>query len=214
MATTRAVSHTGSQPKADGSGSDPHQTLEQASSWVIRFASLIRSGDVLDLACGSGRHARLLASLGHCVVALDRDAAALQRCVGEGIETLQCDLESGDAAAVWPFPAERFSGIVVTNYLHRPLFPALFNAIAPSGFLIYETFAAGNARFGKPSRPEFLLQPGELLEQARQHADLGIHVLAYEDGYVALPKPAMIQRICVVRHGAVEPDHTLFALGA
>lgn len=213
MATTSAVLHTSSQPQANASGSDPHHALEQASSWVIRFASLIRAGDVLDLACGSGRHARLMASLGHGVVALDRDAVALQRCAGEGIETLQCDLESGDVAAAWPFPDERFSGIVVTNYLHRPLFPFLFNAMAPSGILIYETFAAGNARFGKPSRPEFLLQPGELLEQARQHADLGIHVLAYEDGYVALPKPAMIQRICVVRSGASESDDTLFALG-
>jgi SAM-dependent methyltransferase len=203
---------TSGQQQGNPGGDCPHRTLEQVSSWVIRFASLIPAGDVLDLACGSGRHARLLASLGHRVVALDRDAAALQRCEGEGIETLQCDLESGEAAAAWPFPTERFSGIVVTNYLHRPLFPFLFKAMAPSGILIYETFAAGNARFGKPSRPEFLLQPGELPEQVRQHAGPGIQVLAYEEGYVALPKPAMIQRICV-RRDAIEWDNTWFALG-
>jgi SAM-dependent methyltransferase len=187
--------------------------VEQASPWVLRFASLIHAGEVLDLACGGGRHARLLASLGHRVVAVDRDLAALERCAGEGIETLQCDLESGDAAAAWPFSAERFNGIVVTNYLHRPLFPFLFQALAPSGILIYETFADGNARFGKPARPDFLLRPGELLEQARAHADPGIQVIAYEDGYVDAPKPAMIQRICLACRTVGKSDDTLFALG-
>ncbi|MDB5824118.1 MAG: SAM-dependent methyltransferase [Herminiimonas sp.] len=206
--------------EAEAGGSNPQSiakhtqhAVEQASSWVLRFASLIPSGDVLDLACGGGRHARLLASLGHHVVAVDRDAAALERCKGQGIETMLCDLEGADAAAAWPFPPERFSGIVVTNYLHRPLFPFLFQALAPSGILIVETFADGNARFGKPSRPDFLLQPGELLQQAARHADLGIRVIAYEDGYVAAPRPAMIQRICLARVAAGEQQGTLFALG-
>lgn len=190
-----------------------HHTLDQPSAWVARFAPLIRRGEVLDLACGGGRHARLLAALGHRVVALDRDAAALQRCEGERIETLLCDLEIGDPASSWPFEAERFGAIVVTNYLHRPLFPFLFQALAPSGVLIYETFAAGNGRFGKPSSPAFLLRPGELLEQAQAYRAEGIRVIAYEDGYVALPRPAMIQRICAVKVDGVAPDETLYALG-
>jgi SAM-dependent methyltransferase len=205
---------SGGPPQPGSSGGDAHHTVEQASPWVLRFASLIPSGEVLDLACGGGRHARLLASLGHRVMALDRDAAALQRCKGEGIETLQRDLESGDAAADWPFPAERFSGIVVTNYLHRPLFPFLFKSLAPSGILIMETFAEGNARFGKPSRPAFLLRPGELLKQAAQHADLGVHVIAFEEGYIASPRPAMVQRICLARGGIGNGGDTLFALGS
>jgi SAM-dependent methyltransferase len=204
----------GGAPRLDASGGESHQPVEQVSPWVRRFASLIPLGDVLDLACGSGRHARLLASLGHSVVAVDRDPAALERCEGAGIETLQCDLESGDVAVAWPFLPERFLGIVVTNYLHRPLFPLLFQALAPSGILLYETFANGNARFGKPSRAAFLLQRGELLEQARLHADLGVQVIAYEDGYVDLPRPAMIQRICLARRGADGRDDTLFALGS
>jgi SAM-dependent methyltransferase len=204
---------SGSRRPAESNESSSHRSVEQASPWVRRFAPLVRGGEVLDLACGGGRHARLFASLGHHVVAVDRDLAALEQCAGEGIETLQCDLESGDAAAAWPFAPARFGGVVVTNYLHRPLFPCLFQALAPSGILIYETFADGNARFGKPAKPDFLLQPGELLEQARVHSDLGIHVIAYEEGYVESPKPAMIQRICLARRTVGKSDETLFALG-
>ena len=174
-----------------------HLSQDRPSAWVARFAPLMPAGEVLDLACGGGRHARLLATLGHPVLALDRDPAALAAAAGPGIDTLQCDLEQGEPQAAWPFGAGRFSGIVVTNYLHRPLFPFLLAALADGGVLVYETFALGNERFGKPSNPNFLLRPGELLALA----DLGhaCRIVAFEDGEVVYPKPAMVQRICLVK---------------
>ncbi|MBC7859227.1 MAG: class I SAM-dependent methyltransferase [Burkholderiaceae bacterium] len=161
------------------------------SRWVERHARLIPAGPVLDLACGGGRHARHLAALGHPVLALDRDADALRRAQGPGIVTMQADLEAPDAH--WPFLPGRLAGVVVTNYLHRPLFDDIAAALAPHGVLIYETFAAGNERFGKPSNPAFLLAPGELLQVAARH---GLTVLAYEEGRVDGPRPAMLQRLC------------------
>jgi SAM-dependent methyltransferase len=162
-----------------------------ASPWVARFAPLVPSGEVLDLACGSGRHARLLAALGHPVLALDRDPAALAACTGPGITTLQHDLEAEGAA--WPFAPARFTGIVVTNYLHRPLLGQMLASLAPDGVLIYETFAQGNEAYGKPSNPAFLLAPAELLALAES---AGLHVIAYEDGVLERPRPARIQRLC------------------
>lgn len=167
------------------------------SDWVRRFAPLIPAGETLDLACGSGRHARLLAELGHPVLALDRDSEALAKTVGERISTLQADLEV--VGSVWPFVANRFAGIVVTNYLHRPLFPFILDSLAPQGVLIYETFALGNAQYGKPTNSDFLLVPGELLELMHIHRQFSMRVLAYEDGYASAPKPAMVQRICVIK---------------
>ena len=175
----------------------PHGAGDNPSAWVARWAGLIPAGETLDLACGGGRPARLLAARGHATVAVDRDPAALARAAGPGIATLQCDLE-GEGAA-WPFAPGRFAGIVVTNYLHRPLFAQLAAALAPGGILIYETFAQGNERFGKPSNPAFLLAPGELLEVARNH---GLTVLAYEDGRVDAPRPARVQRLCAAAPGA------------
>lgn len=171
-----------------------------AAPWVARFAPLIPAGEVLDLACGRGRHARLLAALGHSVLAVDRDAAALATMSATSIRTLQLDLESGmQEGADWPLQAGRFSGIVVTNYLHRPLLPQLFTSLAPNGVLIYETFAHGNQLYGKPSNPDFLLAPGELLQAVRQTRIDGLLVLAFEEGVVEHPKPAVVQRICAVR---------------
>jgi SAM-dependent methyltransferase len=166
---------------------------EAVSSWVARWAPLMPPGEVLDLACGGGRHARLLAGLKHAVIALDRDEQALAMAAGEGIATVRHDLEAPGAA--WPFAPGSLAGIVVTNYLHRPLFGQLAAALAPDGMLIYETFARGNEIFGKPSNPDFLLNPGELLDLA---AGGGLRVLAYEDGVVASPKPARVQRLCAV----------------
>lgn len=170
------------------------------SAWVARWAPLIPRAQAqsraLDLACGSGRHARLLARLGHAVIALDRDAQALAAAAGEGIATVQLDLEAPDAA--WPFAPGSLAGIVVTNYLHRPLFGRIAAALAPDGVLIYETFARGNEVFGKPSNPDFLLEPGELLELAGRG---GLRVLAYEDGVVDAPRPARVQRLCAVGAG-------------
>jgi SAM-dependent methyltransferase len=165
------------------------------SAWVGRFLPLVRrGGSVLDLACGYGRHARLLEAGGWRVTAVDRDTAALAALAGRaGIETLAADLEAGP----WPLAGRRFDAIVVTNYLHRPLFPVLADALAEGGVLLYETFMQGNARFGRPSNPDFLLRPGELLEAFGGR----LAVVAFEQGEVARPKPAVVQRLCAVRTG-------------
>lgn len=164
--------------------------LHEPSDWVRRWAHLVpRGADVLDLASGSGRHARFFAQLGHPVLAVDRDAAALGDLSGvAGVVTRQADLESEP----WPFAERRFGAVVVTNYLFRPLFAHLTAAVGADGVLIYETFAAGNERFGKPSNPDFLLQPGELLDRVRGR----LRIIAFEDVYVERPKPAMVQRLC------------------
>lgn len=164
---------------------------DQIAPWIGRYAGLIKAGEVLDLACGRGRHAHYLAALGHPVLALDRDAEALTHAAGPGIVTLQYDVEQ----APWPFAAGRFAGIVVSNYLHRPLMAALIASLAPDGILLYQTFSAGNGQFGKPSNPDFLLAPGELLTLATRH---GLSVLAFEDGAVSALRPAMLQRLCAL----------------
>jgi SAM-dependent methyltransferase len=143
---------------------------------------------VLDVACGAGRHARLFLQRNLEVVAVDRDPQDIP-----GARFLRADLEDGSP---WPLAGERFQGIVVTNYLYRPLFPVLADSLAEGGVLIYETFMAGNERFGRPSNPAFLLRPGELLE-----AFQGLAVKGFEEGEVTEPKPAMIQRLCAVRAG-------------
>jgi SAM-dependent methyltransferase len=167
-----------------------HVHDDAASSWVARFAPLAPGGEVLDLACGGGRHARHFAALGHPVLAVDRDGAALSAAAGPGITCLQTDLEGG---APWPFAPQRFAAIVVTNYLHRALWADLGASLRPDGIFIYETFSAGNENFGKPSNPAFLLAPGELLTVA---AGLGLAVIAFEDGRAGTPKAAMVQRLC------------------
>ena len=168
---------------------NPHQVLTP-SPWVGRFASLLDPGSrVLDLACGYGRHARYLAALGHRILAVDRDEAALAALSSiAGIDTQRADLEQ-DA---WPFGGTRFDAIVVTHYLHRPLFDPLLAALDPRGLLLYETFAHGNEVFGRPANPDFLLQPDELLERFGP----SLRVIAFEQGQVDQPFPAVIQRIC------------------
>ena len=165
--------------------------MDAASDWVRRWAPLAPPGEVLDLACGGGRHARHFAALGHPVLALDRDPAALAASAGQGITTFGFDLE--EPALEWPFASGCFSAIVVTNYLHRPLMARLLDSLAPDGLLIYETFAKGNEAYGKPSNPAFLLAAGELLAYA---AHAGLRTIAFEDGCLASPKPAMVQRLC------------------
>ncbi len=161
------------------------------SPWVARFAPLAKPGEALDLACGSGRHTRLLAAQGRQIVALDRNSELLAPLAAPNVTTLQHDLEA--EGAVWPFESGRFALIVVTNYLHRPLFAQLAASLRPDGILVYETFAQGNEVFGKPSNPDFLLAPGELLGLAREG---GLQVLAYEEGHVDRPHPAQVQRLC------------------
>ena len=183
-----------------------HRHASGASPWVTRFAALVPRGEVLDLAAGGGRHARLFAARGHAVLAVDRDAAALLALEQVGdprISTLQCDLEraaEGMPAAdfCWPFGAREFAAIVVTNYLHRPLLALLAGSLMPGGILLYETFAIGNERFGKPSNPAFLLATGELLAMAASSLPR-LQVIAFEDGYTAQPAPAMVQRLCARR---------------
>lgn len=164
------------------------------SFWVKRFAALIKTGGtVLDLACGSGRHARFLADLGYRVEAVDRNADALAGLSRDRpqVVTRVADLEGGP----WPYYGRVFDAIVVTNYLYRPLLPLLLNALEVDGVLIYETFMLGNERFGKPSNPAFLLRPGELLEVTRRH----LNVVAFEQGDTASPRPMKVQRLCATR---------------
>jgi len=167
----------------------PHEGLAEAP-WVARWLQLAtRDSSVLDVACGSGRHSRFAVGQGHRVVALDRDADALASfddlC---GVRTVQADIESAE----WPLVGQKFDVVIVTNYLHRPLFDVLLDSVAESGLLIYETFARGNERFGRPSNPAFLLESGELLDVVRP----ALRVLGYEDLFVETPKQAMVQRIC------------------
>ena len=160
------------------------------SAWVRRFLPLIQSGGrVLDLAAGGGRHTRRLLDMGFVVTAVDRDVTALQPLAGDDCEVRAIDLEIG---AGWPLGGF-YDGIVVTNYLHRPMFASIIAALAPGGVLIYETFAAGNERLGRPRNPDFLLRPGELIE-----AFARLTIVAFEQGEVAVPRPAVIQRIAAV----------------
>ena len=168
------------------------------SPWVRRFAGLVKPGGaVLDVACGSGRHLRWLVTQGFAVTGVDRDAAALDAIAAQcpAAELVTADIEAGP----WPLPGRRFDAVVVTNYLWRALLPQLRAALAPGGVLIYETFATGQQTVGKPSRPEFLLQPGELLQ-----AFAGLRVVAYEDGFEA-ETPRYVQRIVAV-HAQAGPD--------
>lgn len=163
---------------------------DHASAWVQRFAPLIRHGGrVLDLAAGSGRHARLLLDMGFAVTAVDRDTSGLRELAGGDCEVRAIDLES---TAPWPLGGG-WDGIVVTNYLYRPLLMPIAASLAASGVLIYETFAVGNERFGRPRNPDFLLIPGELLA-----VFAALTVVAFEQGEVALPRPAVIQRIAAI----------------
>lgn len=166
---------------------------EAPSPWVTRWAHLLPArARVLDLACGAGRHTRWLAQLGHQLTAVDRDASALI-----GLDTLArvlcADIENGP----WPLRDERFDAVVVTHYLWRPLWPHILASLAPGGVLLYETFAHGNAAVGKPSRPDFLLQPGELLRLCA-----GLRVVAFEDGFCEAPA-RYLQRIVAVREAPV-----------
>lgn len=167
---------------------------ESTSLWVERFLPLIAAGgSVLDLACGRGRHSLLLAAHGYRVEAVDRDAAALAEIAARapGVVTRMADLEGGP----WPYHGCAFDGIVVTNFLYRPLLPMLLNALDVNGVLIYETFMVGNERLGKPSNPAFLLRPGELLDVVRRK----LTVVAFEQGEIEQPRAAVVQRLCATR---------------
>jgi SAM-dependent methyltransferase len=168
----------------------PH-SASPPSVWVTRFLPLVRAkGRVLDVAAGGGRHTRLLLARGFSVRAIDRDTSALEALAGPACEVCECDLESGTPA---PFGSP-YDGVVVTNYLYRPLFPLLEGALAAGGVLIYETFALGNEKFALPRNPDFLLRHGELLT-----AFPALTVVAFEQGEVRRPRPSVVQRLAAVK---------------
>jgi SAM-dependent methyltransferase len=164
-----------------------HSSMAIPSAWVRRWAPLVsKGGAVLDVACGGGRHARFFAGLGHPVDAVDRDPEAIAAMAGvEGVTALCADIEDGP----WPYAGRHYAAVIVTNYLHRPLFPQLVAALAPGGVLIYETFTAGNETVGKPSRSDFLLRPAELLQVCKD-----LRVVAFEDGFLSEPA-RFVQRV-------------------
>jgi SAM-dependent methyltransferase len=167
---------------------------ENPSAWLQRWAHLIAPGStVLDVACGAGRHMRYLADLGHRVAGVDNNPEAVALAQAFGPVTC-ADIENG----TWPFAGHTYGCVIVTHYLWRPLLPTLVSCVAPGGVLIYETFAAGNESVGKPSRPDFLLQPGELLRVTE-----GLRTVAYEDGFEVSPD-RYVQRIVAVRSGPTE----------
>ena len=166
------------------------------SDWLQRWAHLLPAGGrVLDVACGRGRHLRWLAGRGFVLTGIDRDAAALAALqdLASEIERVEADIENQP----WPLPGRLFDAVLVNNYLWRPLWPQLLASLAPGGVLVYETFAAGNEALGKPSRPDFLLQPGELLQRCA-----GLHTVAYEDGFLDGP-PRFVQRVVARRLGTL-----------
>ena len=169
---------------------------EPASSWVKRWSHLVKpKGTILDVACGHGRHAYYFHQLNNPLILVDRSQAAMESIAIEAhfCEKVISDIENGP----WPFAGRQFDAVVVTNYLWRPLMPNLMASLAPGGVLIYETFAAGNETIGKPSRPDFLLQPGELLEICKD-----LRVVAFEDGFIndeGGHSARYVQRIAAVR---------------
>ncbi len=164
------------------------------SRWIARFAPLIPPGArVLDLACGQGRHSRFLAERLCDVVAIDRDGQALEALAGTPrVTTIAADLETGP----WPLSGQRFDAVIVANYLHRPLLSKLLDALAGDGTWLYETFAAGNEAYGRPSNPDHLLAAGELLSLHER-----LTIVAFEQGRVGGERPAVIQRIAAVGPG-------------
>jgi SAM-dependent methyltransferase len=175
-----------------------HPTAPAPSAWIRRFAGEVpRGGPVVDIACGGGRHGRLFLERGHPVVFADRDVSGVTDLAGHpGVEIIAADFEGGDA---WPLAGRHFAGVVVTNYLWRPILPRIIDLVGAGGLLLYETFALGNEAYGRPRNPDFLLRPGELFEAVRGK----LSVLAYEQCVVTDPRPAVIQHIAARR-----PDNT------
>lgn len=172
---------------------DPHGDMTP-SEWMVRFAPLIPVGGlVLDLACGAGRNGRYLRSLGFRLIMLEKNILGIiDMASDEHVEIVATDLEDGRP---WPLADRLFDCVVVTNYLHRPILHDIVRSVAPGGVLIYETFAQGNEKFGRPSNPAFLLRPEELLIAARPE----LRVVAFEDIEISTPRPAAVQRIAAVR---------------
>lgn len=181
----------------EGAGEDTAESRPSLtpSRWVVRFSHLVRpGGHVLDVAAGGGRHSQWFLSSERSVLALDRDLSALAWLRHPLLEKVEADLEGSE---VWPLGERTFDAVVVTNYLWRSIFDDLVAAVRHDGVLIYETFAEGNERYGRPRRPEFLLQPGELLAKVAPR----LEVVAYEHGYSDYPSDRVVQRICAIGRG-------------
>ena len=168
-------------------------SYSKPSEWVRKYAKLIsQGGAVLDLACGRGRHTRFLLERGIKVTALDYDISQLKDIPEtENLKTIEHDLEG---SSPWPFASQAFDGIVVANYLYRPLFSKILESLAPKGVLIYQTFAVGNEEYGRPRNPEYLLSNDELLKVFGKH----LHVVQYSHGFIKQPSPAIMQSICCI----------------
>jgi SAM-dependent methyltransferase len=175
----------------------------EPSAWITRFGLTVPAGaPVLDVACGDGRHTRWFVARGHPATAVDRDLSGVADLTGDpGVELVEHDLEDGSP---WPFAGRKFAAVVVTNYLYRPILADLVDAVADGGWLLYETFAVGNERFGHPTNPDFLLQPGELLDAVRG----ALRVVAYEDVVVDEPRPAAVQHVAATREDGRGDDHS------
>ncbi len=176
-----------------------HLRVTEPSPWLVRFAPLIRpGGDVLDLACGGGRHGRHLLQRGHGVTFVDRDISAVGDLAAHPKASLaEVDLELGDDifGGAGPLAGRRFDAVVVVNYLYRPLLEDILNSLGPGGVLIYQTFALGNERYARPRNSDHLLKSGELLDAVNGR----LQVLAYEHGIIEKgPIPGVIQRICAI----------------
>ena len=173
--------------------SNSHATLTEPAEWVRHYSGIIcRGGTVLDLACGAGRHTRMLLERGKIVTALDRDTSQIvDLSETRNLKIVEHDLEG---SAAWPFGSRVFDGIVVVNYLFRPLFPMIIDALAGNGVLIYQTFAIGNEKYGHPRNPNYLLAKNELLDAFGKE----LNVVKFNQGYIGRPSPAIVQRICCI----------------
>ena len=173
------------------------------SPWVERQTPHLKNlqGRALDLACGTGRHARFLHQLGFEVIAADRDPSGFDSLQLFSIDCVQCDFETSPEGFRWPFKEQSFAVVLVTNYLHRPLFPSILNSLQIGGILIYETFAEGHQALGRPRNPDFLLKPNELLRHCLPQAasTYQYECLAFEHGFVNRTNPAIVQSICARR---------------
>jgi SAM-dependent methyltransferase len=182
---------------------------EPPSDWVKRWSHLVKAqGAVLDVACGRGRHAWWFYGLNHTLTLIDRSQAAMDAIAiaAQACDKVVADIENGP----WPLAGRQFDAVVVTNYLWRPLMPTLLASLAPDGVLIYETFTAGNETVGKPSRADFLLQPGELLQVCKD-----LRVVAFEDGFIQSAgntSPRFVQRIVAIREDAVNSPAARYLL--
>ena len=189
--------------------SGPFEVVEATSAWVKRWSHLVKpQGTVLDVACGHGRHAIYFHQLKHAVTLVDRAQTAMDSIAIEAhaCEKVVADIENGP----WPLADRQFDAVVVTNYLWRPLMPTLLASLAEGGVLIYETFALGNETVGKPSRPDFLLHPGELLQVCKD-----LHIVAFEDGFIqaaAGQTPRFVQRIAAVLQAGINQPPARYVL--